>query len=342
MKTITLGKTHLQAIQNGFGALPIQRIDQKSAIALLQKAYQGGIRFYDTARNYTDSEEKLGLAFKSIPRDKIIIATKTSARTPEKFWQDLETSLTKLQCDYIDIYQFHLAPQSYYPNDGTGMYECMLEAKRQGKIKHIGITAHKIQVAFDAIESGYYETLQFPFSYLSSDLELKLVLECQKHDMGFIAMKGLAGGLINQSKPAMAFMNQFDHVMPIWGIQRESELDEWLSYIQNTPVLDKEMKEFIEKEKQELAHDFCRGCGYCMPCPMNIQINQCARMSLMLRRAPSANWLNEYWQEEMKKIETCIECHQCSSKCPYELNTPELLKKNLKDYQQVLEGKIKV
>lgn len=342
MKNITLGKTNIMVPQNGFGALPIQRVDINTAATILQKAYKNGMRFFDTARHYSDSEEKLGFAFQDIKRDEIVIATKTMGRTPEAFWKDIHISLDNLKIEYIDIYQFHMVSQVYKPNDGTGMYECMLEAKEKGLIKHIGITTHKLQVAFEAIESGLYETLQFPLSYLSSEKELELVRKCKEANMGFIAMKGLAGGLITNSKACMAFMNQFDHVIPIWGIQREVELDEWLSYMDNTPTLDEKIISFIEKEKEELAHEFCRGCGYCMPCPMEIKINSCARMSLMLRRAPSKKWLSEEWQNEMNKINTCLECNLCSSKCPYELNTPELLKKNLADYQNVLKGNSKV
>ena len=155
-------------------------------------------------------------------------------------------------------------------------------------------------------------------------------------------MKGLAGGLINKSKPAMAFMSQFDNVLPIWGIQKMSELEEWLAFMDDTPQLDDEMREFIENEKKELAGDFCRGCGYCMPCPVGIMINQCARMSLMLRRAPSKNWLTPEMQAEMKKIENCLHCNQCSSKCPYQLDTPSLLAKNYEDYKRVLAGEVTV
>jgi predicted aldo/keto reductase-like oxidoreductase len=160
--------------------------------------------------------------------------------------------------------------------------------------------------------------------------------------MGFIAMKGLAGGLITNSKAAMAFMTQFDNVLPIWGVQREKELTEWLSYMTDTPTMDEEITAFIEHEQGELAGEFCRGCGYCMPCPKGIMINQCARMSLMLRRAPSANWLSEPMQAEMKKIEDCIHCGSCMKKCPYSLNTPELLAKNYEDYKRVLAGEVSV
>ena len=165
---------------------------------------------------------------------------------------------------------------------------------------------------------------------------------CKEHNMGFIAMKGLAGGLINNSRAAFAFMTQFDHVLPIWGIQKMSELEEWLSYMDQPPALDDEILSFIEKEKSELIGDFCRGCGYCMPCPAGILINNCARMSLMVRRAPSKAWLNETWQENMKKIEGCLHCNQCMKKCPYQLNTPELLKKNYEDYKKILAGEVQV
>ncbi|MCM1113529.1 MAG: aldo/keto reductase [Muribaculum sp.] len=341
MREITLGSTGITTVQNAFGALPIQRVEMKTAVEILRRAYAGGMRFFDTARAYSDSEEKLGVAFEGM-RDKIFIATKTMAKTPEEFRLQLEESLRLLRTDYIDIYQFHCVNRCYAPGDGTGMYECMEEAKAQGKIRHIGVTAHKLQVAFDCVASGLYETLQFPFSYLSSEREVELAEACKAANMGFIAMKGLAGGLIRNAEAAMAFMGQFDHVLPIWGIQRMSELEEWLAFMQRQPVYDGRIRDYIEKEREELAGDFCRGCGYCMPCPAGIMINQCARMSLMLRRAPSANWLSENMQAEMEKIEQCLNCGRCRTKCPYELNTPELLRKNLEDYRRVLSGEAAV
>ena len=220
-------------------------------------------------------------------RDKIYIATKTMAQDVKHFWEDLEQSLENLKTDYVDIYQFHNPSFCPKPGDGTGLYEAMLEAKAQGKIKHIGITNHRLAVADEAISSGLYETLQFPFSYISSDKELELVKKCEKEGMGFIAMKGLAGGLLNNSKAVYAYMLQFDNVLPIWGIQREHELDEFLSYQDNEPVLEGEIEAVIKHDLEQLQGEFCRGCGYCMPCPVGIEINNCARMSLMIRRAPS-------------------------------------------------------
>ena len=341
MRQVTLGSTGITVPQNAFGALPIQRVSTEMAVKLLRRAYEGGMRFFDTARAYSDSEVNVGEAFDGM-REKVFIATKTGAKTPEEVRSQLEISLKNLRTDYIDIYQFHCADQCYRPGDGTGMYECMEELKKEGKIRHIGITAHKLYIAEEAIESGLYETLQYPFSYLSSEKELALVKKCKEANMGFIAMKGLAGGLINRSEAAMAFMTQFDNVLPIWGIQKEKELEEWLAFMEETPAMTEELRTYIEKEQKELTGEFCRGCGYCMPCPAGIMINQCARMSLMLRRAPSKAWLTPEMRAEMKKIEGCLHCNQCMSKCPYELNTPELLQKNYEDSKKVLAGEVKV
>ena len=195
MNKITLGKTNLVIEKNGFGCLPIQRIREQDAVDLLHKAYDGGINFFDTARAYSDSEQKVGAAFSSM-RDKIVLATKTGAQTAEGFWKDLETSLRTLKTDYIDIYQFHNPVFCPKPGGEDGLYDAALEAKKQGKIRHISITNHRLAVAHEAIDSGLYETLQFPFSYLAGEQEMELVRKCRETNMGFIAMKGMAGGLI--------------------------------------------------------------------------------------------------------------------------------------------------
>ncbi|MEE0941699.1 MAG: aldo/keto reductase [Methanobrevibacter sp.] len=334
-----LGKTNLEVNKNGFGALPIQRCTMQEAVEILKKAYDNGIDFYDTAHFYTDSEEKMGNAFKDIPREKIYIASKTAAETPEDFWSDLETSLKSLKTDYLDLYQFHNI--SFVPKKDDELFEAMLEAKEKGMIRHIGLTTHKITFAHEAIESGLYETLQYPFSYLSGEEEIELVEKCKKFDVGFIAMKAMGGGLITNSKASFAFLNQFDNVLPIWGVQKISELDEFLSY-DSTTVLDDELKSTIENDKKELGEDFCRGCGYCMPCPEEIKISICARMSLWVRRFPTEPHLTEEWQKTMAQTENCIECYACVDKCPYELDIPRILKENYEDYKNILTGKTKV
>ena len=331
-----LGKTNLEVNKNGFGALPIQRCNMDEAVEILRKAYENGINFYDTAHFYTDSEEKMGNAFEDIPREDIYLASKTAAETPEVFWSDLETSLKSMKTDYLDLYQFHNI--SFVPKENDEVFKAMIEAREKGMIRHIGITTHKITFANEAIESGLYETLQYPFSYLSGDEEIELVKKCEKNDVGFIAMKAMGGGLITNSKASFAFLNQFDNVLPIWGIQKISELDEFLSYDENT-ILDDELKTEIENDKKELGEDFCRGCGYCMPCPEDIKISTCARMSLWIRRFPTEPNMDEKTQKLMEDTKNCIECYACVDNCPYELDIPRLLKENYEDYQNVLTGK---
>lgn len=341
MQTVTLGRTGIVTPKNAFGALPIQRISEEAACALLRKAYDAGVTFFDTARAYSDSERKIGLALSDV-REHIYIASKTMTRDVEGFWKDLETSLHNLQTDYLDLYQFHNPAVCPRPGDGSGLYEAMLEAKAQGKIRHIGITNHRPHVAEEAVRSGLYETLQFPFCYLATEKDLALVELCREQEVGFIAMKGLSGGLITDAKAAYAWMAQYENVLPIWGVQRESELDEFLACGENPPEMAGEILASIERDRAELLGNFCRACGYCMPCPVGIQISNCARMSQLIRRSPSAGWLTPESQKMMFQIELCVGCGKCKSKCPYELDTPTLLKRNLEDYKRILAGEEKV
>ncbi|MDO5436216.1 MAG: aldo/keto reductase [Clostridia bacterium] len=341
MRMYTLGSTGITVPQNAFGALPMQRTDTETAVALVRRAYAGGMRFFDTARSYSDSEYKLGLAFEGIDRDSYYLATKTQAQDPETFRQHLETSLSLLHTDHVDIYQFHCADRCFRPGDGTGMYEEMLKAKAEGKILHIGITTHKIGVAEEIVASGLYETLQYPFSYLASEREHALVQKCADANMGFIAMKGLCGGILTNSAACMAYMTRYP-VLPIWGIQRDHELSEWLGFFENEPEMTPELNALIDADRKELATDFCRGCGYCEPCTAGIQIHNCARMTPMIRRSPSAGFLSEYWQAEMARIDECVNCGICKTRCPYGLDTPDLLRRNLEDYRNIVSGKTKI
>lgn len=336
MDYVTLGKTGITVNKNGFGAIPIQRISDDDAVRLVRRAYQGGITFFDTARSYGDSEKKLGLVLSDV-RDKVYIATKTWCSNGDELWENLDTSLGLLCTDYVDIYQFHNPESCPKPGDGTGRYEAMLEAKAQGKVRHIGITNHRLEVAREAAESGLYETIQFPVAYLSSKEELDFVRFCGKQDIGVIAMKALAGGFITNSAAAYAFLAQFPYVLPIWGMQRESELDEFLSYQDKAPVLDDEMRRVIEADIADLGGEFCRACGYCLPCPADIEIPTSARMIRLLRRMPESKWLSDEWVEKMNRIGNCINCGHCKMHCPYNLDTPALLRKNLEDYRTFLK-----
>ncbi|MEG1742627.1 MAG: aldo/keto reductase [Clostridia bacterium] len=333
MKMLKLGKTEILTPQTAIGALPIQRISDDSAAKLLRKAYDSGITFFDTARAYTDSESKLNRGLGDV-RKNIFIATKLAVKTPDEFRRSLETSLKTLGTDYIDIYQFHNPEFCPKPDDGTGLYEEMLRAKREGKIRFIGLTNHRLAVAVEAAESGLYDTIQYPFSYLAAKKDEDLVKLCQKKNVGFICMKALSGGLIQRADAAAAFIFQYPNALPIWGVQRESELDEFILYMNNPPKMTEEIKNTIELDQKNLAGNFCRACGYCLPCAAKIDIPTAARMALLLNRMPYEQFLTCTEEEKMSRIDNCINCGHCIKNCPYGLNTPELLRYNYEYYKK--------
>ena len=335
MQKLRLGKTELMVTRTSFGALPIQRISNEDAVKLLRRAYDAGINYFDTANMYTDSEYKIGLALSDVRHD-IVISTKSGGRDKASVTAHIENSLRMMKTDYIDLFQFHNPAEMPSPEDPNGAYAAALEAKRKGYIRHIGITNHRLALAKKCIASGLFETMQFPFSYIGSDEELALPAICREADMGFIAMKGLAGGLLNNARACAAFMRQYDNVVPIWGIQRESELEEFLALDaeENLEISD-ELQAVINAHRAELADGFCRSCGYCLPCPAGINIPQAARMNCLLRRAPMAQFMTKEYYQEMHKIDACLECRQCVSRCPYSLDTPNLLKKMLADYDEM-------
>ena len=332
MQHFILGRTNLEISRTGFGALPIQRVSFEEAGALLNRALDGGISYIDTARAYTDSEEKIGRSI-SRRRGEYILATKTGASDAAGLEKDLETSLRMLRTDHIDIYQFHNPPFVPVPGGRDGLYDAALRARQAGKIRFISITQHSIERAFEAVNSGLYDTLQYPFNHLATEREIQLVNLCREKNVGFICMKAMSGGLITQARLPFAWLSRFDHIVPIWGIQRMSELEEFLALSECPPPLDEEALAQIEHDRRELAGSFCRGCGYCMPCPAGIPINNANRMTQLLQRSPWKGYLSEQWQRDMEKIEDCIHCGACAKKCPYGLKPFDTLPGHLAFYR---------
>ena len=331
MEKIRLGRTDLMVTKASFGALPIQRISREDAVKLVRRAYEAGINYFDTANAYTDSQEKLGEALRDV-RQNVVISTKSAGKDKKTVQAHIEQSLRSLRTDYIDLFQFHNPAELPDINDPDGPFAAVLEAKEKGYIRHIGITNHRLKVAHAAIDSGNFETLQFPFCYLATEKDLELVELCRQHDMGFIAMKGLSGGLLNNAEACYAFMRQHPTVVPIWGIQHEWELDQWLDLVKRDPRMTPELQAVIDHDREEQAGDFCRSCGYCLPCTVGIDIPQAARMAQLLRRSPYQPYMSDEWHAKMHKIEDCIHCDACRSRCPYGLDTPALLQKQLTDY----------
>ena len=228
MKKIRLGKTELMVGASSFGALPVQRLSTEDACKLLRKAYELGMNYFDTAHSYTDSEEKIGLALSDVRKD-IIISTKSPAKDKKTLLEQVQMSLERMKTDYIDILQLHNPDVLPDPEDPDSTYGGLLEAKKKGWVRHIGITNHSLARAVAAVKSGKYETIQYPFSSLATDEEVELTRLAKQEDVGFIAMKGLSGGLITNAATTFSFIKQYDNVVPIWGIQRESvwNLSKW-------------------------------------------------------------------------------------------------------------------
>ena len=237
----------------------------------------------------------------------------------------------------IDIYQFHNPDFIPVPGGEDGLYDAALKAREAGKIRFISITNHSIERAFQAVDSGLYDTLQYPFNHLATDQEIALVKLCGEKNVGFICMKALSGGLVTDARLPFAWLSRFDNLVPIWGIQRMSELEEILAYSEHPPVLDDALRAGIEKDRRELAGAFCRGCGYCMPCPAGIPINNANRITQLLTRSPWKNWVGPEWQAQMEKIEDCIHCGACEKRCPYGLKPYETLRGHLEFYREFVK-----
>lgn len=334
MEKMRLGRTNIMANRTAFGVLPLQRTEQGEAVKILKRAYEGGIDFYDTARAYSDSEEKIGLALADV-RKNITIATKSHAQSSEGLREHLGESLKMLRTDYIDVYQLHNPAK--VPAPGDELYDSLAALKQSGAVRFIGITCHRLGNALEAARSGNYDTVQFPLSYLSTDEDMGVVDACRDNDVGLIAMKALSGGLITSAPAAMAFLQLYDNVLPIWGIQHMHELEEFLALSANPPRLEGPLPGIIASDRKELSGAFCRGCGYCQPCPAGIPIFMAARISLLLRRAPWQQFMSEEWEQAMGRIDECTGCGHCTAHCPYGLDTPELLRANLKDYREFYE-----
>lgn len=331
MKNIKLGRTDLIVTRTAFGVLPLQRVEMGEAVRILRAAYNAGINFFDTARGYTDSEEKIGQALSDV-RDSIVIATKSGATSKSAILADLETSLRNLRTDHVDLMQLHNPSVLPNPDDPESSYAGLIEAREKGMTRFIGITCHARERAAKAIDSRLYDTLQYPMCHISAPEDVALIARCEAADVGFIAMKALSGGLITKLAPAFAFLRQYENVVPIWGIQRMTELEELIALDANPPVLDDETWAIIEKDRMELAGEFCRACGYCLPCPQGIPIPMAARMNLLLRRMPYQEFLTEQWHERMHLIDNCTDCGDCRDRCPYDLDAPAILKKSLAEY----------
>lgn len=338
MEYTNLGNTGLKVSRLGFGGIPIQRITQEEATALIRKLPEYGINYIDTARGYTVSEEYLGIAMEGI-RDKFVLATKSMARTREAMEKDIETSLKNLRTDHIDLYQVHNAPpaqMSIVTGEG-GALEALLEAKAAGKIGHIGITAHEIGTFEMALEMDWVETIMFPYNFVELQAA-DLIRKCAEKGKGFICMKPLAGGAIENAPLAMRFIaSNKDITVNIPGMASEDELKQNVAAACDpAPLSEDDLKE-VQNIRDTLGNQFCRRCNYCQPCTMGINISFCFTINGYLTRYGLKDWAIGRYKGMAVEPNACIECGMCESRCPYHLPIIEMLKDVYSNFQKEIK-----
>ena len=322
-----LGKTGLKISRMGFGGIPIQRIDAEGTRQLMHRLLDAGVNFIDTARGYTVSEQYLGYALEGI-RDKFVLATKSMAVTREAMAADIETSLKNLRTDHIDLYQIHNPSPAAYETICApgGALEALLEAKEAGKIGHIGLTTHSVELMAKAMEQPWVETLMFPYNIVETQAQ-ELIARCAEKNIGFIDMKPLAGGAIEDATLALRFIAANEHVTVIIpGMAEPRELDQNLAAMEDTAPLSREEWEKIEAIRADLGTHFCRRCNYCAPCSAGIPISAVFLMEGYLSRYGLEEWARGRYEALAGHASDCIDCGVCETRCPYDLPIRQMLK----------------
>ena len=328
-----LGKTGLRVSRLGLGGIPIQRIDAEGTRTLVQKMAELGVNYIDTARGYTVSEEYLGYALEGL-RDKFVLATKGRATSREDMKADIDKSLHNLRTDYIDLYQFHnpsaqaleeiLAP--------GGALEGAMEAREAGKIGHIGITTHSVAIFAKALELPWVETIMFPYNIVENQAQ-ELIEKCAEKNIGFICMKPLAGGAIEDGRLALRYIAANEHVTEIIpGMAEPRELEENLKGISDTRALTQEELAAFQSIRDSLGTQFCRRCNYCAPCTVGISIPSAFLFEGYLSRYGLEDWARDRYKTMTHTAGECIGCGQCETRCPYHLPIREMLKKTAEKF----------
>ncbi len=327
MQYVTLGKTGLTISRLGFGGIPIQRVDAATTTELVKAMAEKGINYIDTARGYTVSESYLGEALEGL-RDKFVLATKSMSRTKEAMAKDIEISLGNLRTDYIDLYQVH-NPQLKDLDTVTapgGALEALMEAKEAGKIGHIGVTAHSVEVFEKALSFPWVETIMFPYNIVESQGEA-LIAKCKEQNVGFIAMKPLAGGAIEDGSIAVRYICSNPNVtVVIPGMYDLKEIDQNFEAASNEAPLTEEELAKIAEVKKQLSGNFCRRCNYCAPCTVGINIPSVFLFQGYLDRYGLGDWAKDRYAAMPVKAGACVECGVCETRCPYNLPIRDMLK----------------
>ncbi len=335
MEKIRLGRTEMMVSKLSFGSIPIQRVSDDEADAVIKRCLELGINFIDTANAYSTSEGRIGKTI-SGRREGLILATKSQSRTREGIAEHLQQSLKQLGVDYIDLYQFHgVSDFDAYAKilDPDGPMAVVQEAKRAGVVKHIGVTSHSIDVAKELVKSDRFETIMFPFNFIVYEPAEELLSLARERDMGFIAMKPLAGGMLDNITIAFKYLLQFPDVAPLLGVEKIHEIEEVVPILEGPQIITAAEQKEMERLRQELGKTFCRRCDYCQPCTEEISISTVMTFPALVKRLPPQTLFSGHWAEVMEKAAYCNQCGECEERCPYGLPIREMIEKHVNWYQ---------
>jgi uncharacterized protein len=324
MKKVRLGKTELMVSKISFGALPIQSVDRESAARVVRYAFDKGINFFDTARGYTTSEADLGNALEGLG-EKVIIATKSYYENMEKFDENFNISINNLKRSYIDLFQFHIVNYESELQailEKGGPLDYLKDRRREGKLRHIGITSHRPSMMLQALKTGEFETVQIPLNCIETEPLEKLIPLARSLDIGIIAMKPVAGGVFTSNRASIKWVLQHENVVPIPGMCRIEEIDDNLAALDAS--LSAEELAGLEADKNELGTLFCRRCDYCMPCPNEIEASYIVRSGMIFKRVGWDKMEQDHIDSFIKGLD-CDQCGVCASRCPYGLPLTDMI-----------------
>jgi predicted aldo/keto reductase-like oxidoreductase len=334
-----LGKTGIEVSEVGFGGIPIIRLSLEEAIRVLRRAFDRGINLYDTANMYYDSEEKIGLAFEGL-RHQVVLATKTIKRDSQGAEAHIEQSLRSLRTDYLDLFQFHQVSQEpdYQTLTGPkGAFEAVLRAREAGKIRHIGVSSHSLEMSLKLIQTGLFSTIQFPFNFLEDGAREELHPLARRLGVGVLAMKPFAGGMLENGELCFKFLRQWPDVIPLAGFDAVEGVDQIADLYEADNVVSPEELAAMERYRTEIGQRFCRRCEYCQPCPQGVMVNAAMIYPVIAHRMSPAKAAN-FSTKAMESVRNCVECGECVERCPYDLPIPEMIREHLAMYEEHLAG----
>ena len=339
MDKIRFGKTELLVSRIAFGGIPIQRVGVSEAVGIVRRAIGLGINFIDTANNYADSEDKIGIAIKGVPRDSLVLSSKSHAKDKKTFLEHIDLSLKKLGTDYIDLYHHHMiqTPENYDMIMGEGgAWEGMMEAVKAGKVRFPAFSSHSIPMALKIMRDGKFDAVQLAFNFFNDEAAAEAIPLAKELDMGFISMKPFGGGLLSDAGLALRYLMQFNDIVPDPGIETQEEIEEIVRIVDSGEKFSAEDAAAIEKIRTESNSVWCHRCGYCNPCPQGIVISGALTIDTFVRRFSLPSVMSMA-SKNMEQARGCTECRECVKKCPYDLDVPALLKEKLIIWDKYLE-----